>query len=91
MDLNAYTQAELHQALSTYFLGIQISAVQISKILSETEKFDAELSMQVVESLASTLESANNLLIDSYKRQGLTEEDIQIRLQAVKKMFGLDN
>lgn len=91
MDLNKFTQAELHNALSTLFLTIQVCAVQINKILAETEKFDAELSMRIVENLKSALDAANDLLIDSYKRQGLTEEAIQERLDMVRKMYGLDS
>lgn len=91
MDLRKFTQAELHNALATLFLGVQVSAVQITKVLTETDKFDAELSMQVVEGLKSALDAANELLIDSYRRQGLTDEDIQERLDAVRKMFGLDS
>lgn len=91
MDLNSFTQAELHNALSVMFLGIQVSAIQINNILTGTEKFDAELSMQIVESLKSTLDAANELLLDSYKRQGLSDEAIESRLNEVKKMFGLDS
>lgn len=91
MDLNSFTQAELHNALSVMFLGIQVSAIQINNILTGTEKFDAELSMQIVESLKSTLDAANKLLLDSYKRQGLSDEAIESRLNEVKKMFGLDS
>lgn len=91
MNLDKFTQAELHNALSTLFLGIQISFVNINEVLTKTDKFDAELSMRIVENLRSALEAANELLIDSYKRQGLTEEAIQERIDAIRKMYGFDS
>lgn len=91
MDLNSFTQAELHQGLSILFLGMQVSAAQVYNILTQTERFDAELSMQVIEGLKTTLNAANDLLIDSYKRQGLSDEAIEARLDAVRKQFGLDS
>jgi hypothetical protein len=84
MDIHIFTHAELHDALSALFYGVQLSAIQINNILTNTEKFDIELSVRVIEHLSAVLESGNQLLIDSYHRQGLTDEQIEQRIKFMK-------
>jgi predicted nicotinamide N-methyase len=91
MNINAYTQAELHNSLALLFLQIQYIGQQINAILVNTEKFDAEISMRIIDELQALLESGNQLLIDSYHRQGLSDADIELRAEVVRKLFDNDS
>ena len=90
MDLSSFTQGELHNALGTLFFAINTNAVEVNRILTGTDKFDAELSMQVIETLKASLEAGNALLVDSLHKQGLNDEQIQERIEHAREQFDID-
>jgi hypothetical protein len=90
MNLNDFTLAELHTAVSQVFAQMMLQWVQVRVILTSTEAFDAELSMRLTESMEQSMDHAATLLRDSLHKQGYTDQMIDDRIDEVKKLYGLE-
>ena len=88
MDLNSLTQAELHSGVSLLLIQIVSATVQIREVLTKTEKFDAKASLDFIASMEAAIKAANEILMDSLRRQGLSDEQIESRIEYFKEMFG---
>jgi hypothetical protein len=88
MDLNAFTQAELHAGFSLIVLQIAALGDKARDMLMQTEKFDAKLSMDFIDAVDDAMHAAHDILMDSLKRQGLTDEQIQARIDHFGELFG---
>lgn len=90
MDLNDYSHEELHSALSTGSAQISILWAQMQTILASSEYFDSELSMQAAEAFKVFGEKLNQLLRDSLRGLGFTDEQIDYNVKMIRKALGFE-
>jgi hypothetical protein len=87
MNVNKVPDEIVRQAISSGFIQLYLIFAEMQNILSQSEVYDAELSMKLAEAWTDFEKAGVDLLRDSLNRQGLTYNQIDDISKNIKRML----